>query len=139
MNVNDKAQLASYKVAYRVAKEKQPHTVAETLILPAAIDMVSAVIDEKAAEKLRSIPLSNNTVSRRIDDISEHLEEQLILRLQAAGDFSIQLDESTDVADCATLLVYVRYVWESEFAEDLLCCLTIDSGTTGEEIFFCIE
>uniref|UniRef100_A0A667X2M9 HAT C-terminal dimerisation domain-containing protein n=1 Tax=Myripristis murdjan TaxID=586833 RepID=A0A667X2M9_9TELE len=105
------------------------------LLLPATIDMVSTVIDEKSAEKLKRIPLSNNTVSRRIHDISENLEEQLVSRLKAAGDFSIQLDESTDVSDCASLLVYVRYVWENDFAEDFLCCLTIPTGTTGEEIF----
>ena len=79
--------------------------------------------------------MSNKTVSRRINYISDNLEEQLISRLKAAGDFSIQLDESTDVSDCATLLVYVSYVWENEFVEDLLCCLTIPTGTTGEQIF----
>jgi len=29
VTLNDKAQLASYMVSYRVAKEKQPHTAAE--------------------------------------------------------------------------------------------------------------
>ena len=132
---NDKAQIASYMVAYRVAIEKQPHTIAERLILPAAIDMVSAVIDEKSAEKLKCIPMSNNTVSQRIHDIADNLEEQLVTRLMTAGCFSIQLDESTDVSDCATLLVYVRYAWGNEFKEDLLCCLNIPTGTTGEQIF----
>jgi len=131
VTLNDKAQLASY---YRVAKEKQPHTAAEKLILPVAIHMASTVIDEKNAQKLKCIPLSDNTVSRRINDISDNLEEQLITRLKAAGEFSIQLDESTDVSDCATLLVYV-YVWETEFVEDLLCCLNIPTGTKGEQIF----
>ncbi|KAK0146678.1 Protein FAM200B [Merluccius polli] len=131
VTLNDKAQLASYMVSYHVATEKQPHTIAERLILPAAIDMVSTVIDEQSAGKLKCIPLSNNTVSCKINDISDNLEKQLISRLKAAGDFSIQLDESTDVSDCATLLVYVRYVWENEFVEDLLCYLTIPTGTTG--------
>ena len=95
-NVTLKAQLVSYMVSYRVATEKQSHTIAEKLILPAAMDIVSTEIDEKLAEKLKCIPLSNNTIFRRINDISNNLEEQLILRLKAAGDFSIQLDESTD-------------------------------------------
>ena len=139
VTLNDKAQLASYMVSYRVATEKQSHTIAEKIILPAAMDMVSTVIDEKLAEKLKCIPLSDNTISRQINDISNNLEEQLILRLKAAGDFSIQLDESTDVSDCATLLVYVRYMWENEFAEDLLCCLPIPTGTTGQQIFSVLE
>ncbi|XP_076592490.1 LOW QUALITY PROTEIN: protein FAM200A-like [Chaetodon auriga] len=135
VTLNEKVQLASYKVASGVAMEKEPHTIAERLILPSAIDMVSIVIDEKSAEKIKSVPLSNNTVSQRIHDIADNLEEQLVSRLKKAGCFSIQLDESTDVSDCATLLVYVRYPWENDFMEDLLCCLNIPMGTTGEDIF----
>ncbi|CAN7944126.1 unnamed protein product, partial [Ixodes hexagonus] len=41
-----KALLASYKVALRIAQSKKPHTVGEELILPAAIDIVSAMLDE---------------------------------------------------------------------------------------------
>lgn len=135
VKLNEKVQLASYKVAHRVAMENEPHTIAERLILPSAIDMVSTVLDEKSAEKLKSIPLSNNTVSQRIHDIADNLEEQLVSRLKKAGCFSIQLDESTDVSNCATLLVYIRYPWEKDFMEDLLCCLNIPAGTTGEDIF----
>lgn len=58
------------------------------------MDVDRTVTDEKSAEKFKSVPLSSNTVSLSINDISENLEEQLILRLGAAGDFSIQLDET---------------------------------------------
>jgi hypothetical protein len=46
-----------------------PHTIGESLLLPAAIDMVQAMLDEKCAQHLRNVPLSDNTVSRRISDI----------------------------------------------------------------------
>uniref|UniRef100_A0A8C5HK32 HAT C-terminal dimerisation domain-containing protein n=1 Tax=Gouania willdenowi TaxID=441366 RepID=A0A8C5HK32_GOUWI len=59
-------------------------------------------------------------------------DEKTAQRLKCS---SIHLDESTDVSDCATLLVYVRCVWETEFVEDLLCCLNIPNGTKGEQIF----
>ena len=54
-----KAQLASFKVAYRIAKCIKPHTIAEELVLPAALDLVSTMIGESAAEKLKPVPLSN--------------------------------------------------------------------------------
>ena len=44
-----KAQLASFKVAYGIAKCKRLHTIAEELVLPAALDLVSTMIGESAA------------------------------------------------------------------------------------------
>ncbi|KAK3505948.1 hypothetical protein QTP70_003394, partial [Hemibagrus guttatus] len=52
--------------------------IAEELILPAALDMVSIMINDKSAVKLKSVPMSNNTVASRLRDISQDLEDQLI-------------------------------------------------------------
>ncbi|XP_045397321.1 protein FAM200A [Lemur catta] len=133
--MNERALLSSYLVAYRVAKEKMAHTAAEKIILPACMDMVRTIFDDKSADKLRTIPLSDNTISRRICTIAKHLEAMLITRLQSGIDFAIQLDESTDIASCPTLLVYVRYVWQDDFVEDLLCCLNLSSHITGLDLF----
>ena len=46
--VNRKGLEASYMVSYRVAKTGKPHTIVEDLILPAAADMVGAMLGEKA-------------------------------------------------------------------------------------------
>jgi hypothetical protein len=70
--------LASYKVEQRIAKCKKPHTIAEVLILPAAVDMVNIMISESAGKLLSKVPLSNNTISRRIQHIEEDLNDQLI-------------------------------------------------------------
>lgn len=65
-----KLQAASYEVSYLIAKSKKPHTIGETLILPAAKAMCQAMDNEKIASQLKQVPLSDNTVARRIDDMA---------------------------------------------------------------------
>jgi hypothetical protein len=48
--VSSEALLASYHVSCRIARNKKPHTIAEAVILPAAIDMVQTMFGEKCAQ-----------------------------------------------------------------------------------------
>jgi hypothetical protein len=57
-----KALLASFEVSYLIAKNKKPHTIGETLLIPAAMKMCKIMHGEKYGEALKTIPLSNNTV-----------------------------------------------------------------------------
>lgn len=58
-----------------MAQCKKPHTIAEKLILPCAMDMVSTMFDDTAASKLTAIPVSDNTIARHIYDMSKDIEE----------------------------------------------------------------
>jgi hypothetical protein len=71
-----KTLLASFEVSNLIAKNKKPHTIAETLLLPAAMAMCEIVHGEKYGEALKTIHLSNNTVMRRIESVSEDIKEQ---------------------------------------------------------------
>ena len=122
-------------VAQRIAKCKKAHTIAEKLILPAAVDMCEAMLGTEAANNLKSVPLSNDTVRRRIDDLSAEILSQLLDRLRSSDHFSIQLDESTDIASAAQLIALVRYPWEGAILEDFLFCKEVPGRATGEEIF----
>eukprot|EP00106_Octopus_bimaculoides_P022067 XP_014789509.1 PREDICTED: protein FAM200B-like [Octopus bimaculoides] len=75
---SNKLLLASYLVALRVARVKKAHNIAEELVLPCAIDMYEAVLDGKCAAKLKAVPLSDNTIARRIEDMSKDIKSQLI-------------------------------------------------------------
>ncbi|GFT48754.1 SCAN domain-containing protein 3 [Trichonephila clavipes] len=58
------------------------------------------------AKELQSIPLSNDTVSRQIDDIAEDVEQQLFGKLRDKW-FSIQLEEATDSNKDVHFIAYV--------------------------------
>ena len=81
--------MSSYLIAYRVAEEKLPYTIADKVILPSCLDIAHTILDEKSAEKLAAVPVSDNTISRRICSIAKHLEERFIARLQSCIDFAI--------------------------------------------------
>jgi len=56
------------------------------------------MFEKDYVNKINSIPLSNDTVSRRTKDISNGIEETLLKDINDSQLFSIQVDESTDVA-----------------------------------------
>ena len=92
-------------------------------------EMVECMIGEKEEKKLDMIPVSTKTVSRRIDAMSEDILATLVSRVKKSEFYSLPLDECTDVANLANLLLYVRYLFEGMGQED-----PIATRTTGEEI-----
>ena len=132
-----KAQLASFKVAYRIAKCKKLHTIAKELMLPAAFDLVSTMIGELAAQKLKAVPLSNNTISRRIDKISDDINDQLVAKMRG-NEFSLQLDEATTCTSNkdASLICYVCFIDNDDnIVEDLLFCKPILTNCRAHKLF----
>ena len=132
--------MASYKVAYHVAHCKKTHTIAEELILPAATDLVSIMVGENAAKKLKDVPLSNNTICRRIEDMEVDISDQLICRLKD-NEFAIQLDEATFGGHDAYLIRYMRYLFQAEkrVVEDILFCKLLELHCRGIDMFHIID
>ncbi|XP_050059713.1 SCAN domain-containing protein 3-like [Aphis gossypii] len=82
-----------------------------------------------------SIALSNNTVSRRIDEMAYDVEIKLCDILRNTK-FSLQLDESTLRDNEALLLAYVRYVnIDEKITEELLFAKSLITDTKGLTIF----
>ncbi|XP_077969918.1 zinc finger BED domain-containing protein 5-like [Styela clava] len=93
---------ASYDVAFLVAKSITAHTIAESLIMPAAKILVRRVMGEESVAKLDSVSLSNNTLKRRIEEMSVDIADQVTAGVRASKfGFAIQVDESTDVSNCS--------------------------------------
>ena len=98
--------------------------------------MARIVLGRESEKKLKEIPLSNDTVKRRIADLSDNIKEQVISEIKNSpfGLFSIQLDETTDVASCSQLLVFCRYFTESDMKDNILFCSALESTTKAVDV-----
>ena len=56
-----------YCISELIAKTAKPHTIGEDLVLPAVKEIIEIVLQQNASSILRAVPLSNDTVQRRID------------------------------------------------------------------------
>uniref|UniRef100_A0A674MRG2 Uncharacterized protein n=1 Tax=Takifugu rubripes TaxID=31033 RepID=A0A674MRG2_TAKRU len=133
--VNERALKASYHVAELVAKSKKSHTVAGKGILPACKAIVNEMLGPVAAKEIAKVPLSDNTISRRIDEMSADIESVVLDKIRISNKFALQLDESTDISGHAQLLANVRFVDGDKIRENFLFCKALPGKTTGEEIF----
>ena len=132
----DKAGLeASYRAAYRIAKEKKPHTIAEGLIQPCAMDMVELLCGGEQIRKLEKIALSNDTVRCRINDMSQDILNQVTDEIRSSkAKISLQVDESTDASKWAYLLVCCRYVHAGELKEEFLTSESFKTTTKAVDV-----
>ncbi|GFS38370.1 zinc finger BED domain-containing protein 5 [Nephila pilipes] len=133
--ISEKALEASYHVAKLIARQKKPHTVGETLIKPACMEIVRLMLGPNEVKEVNKVSLSADTVKRRIHDMSSDILGTLIKKLLSAEKFALQIDETTDIKNKAQLIAIVRFVEEDFIKEHYLFCKEVPERTTGEEIF----
>lgn len=78
--------------------------------------------------------LSDNTISKRIEEMSSDIEKSVCELVKEKGMYALQVDESTDVGGKAQLLVFMLYITGNKIAEQFLCCKELVQ-TTGQDIF----
>ena len=117
------------------AKLKRAHTIGEDLVLPASKEMVHCVLGDESAKKLNSISLSNNKPAT-IEEMSVDIFQQVISEISMSEiGFAIQDDESTDVTNCAQLLIFAQYVGNEGIKKEFLMIATLKATTKGDDIF----
>ncbi|XP_056110235.1 SCAN domain-containing protein 3-like [Rhinichthys klamathensis goyatoka] len=135
----ERATEASFRVAWVLGKNKKPFSDAE-IVKECLVEIADALFEGKErqemSEKLKKIPLSNDTSTRRTEVLAHDLVKQLTDDIKDAPCVSLAVDESTDGTDQAQLCVFVRYFSKAKgtFCEDLLG-LTPLCHTRGEDIY----
>ncbi|GFY05315.1 SCAN domain-containing protein 3 [Trichonephila clavipes] len=100
-STNNRVLEASYQISLFIAKTGKNHTIGKNLIKPSISAFLKTVL-EKDDKDVKAMPLSKNTVSRRIDEMGEDIEKLKTRK------FSVQMDESTLRDSEAVLITYVR-------------------------------
>ncbi|CAH1966459.1 unnamed protein product [Acanthoscelides obtectus] len=130
---------ASFEIAFMIAKQKKPHSIGEELIKPCVLKTTQIILGKDAEQKMKSISLSNNTFKRRIDDIAADIRSQIINKVKLSPFCAISCDESSDIVNCAQLVVYVRYIDGDIIQEENLYSQSLTAGTTSEDISNFVE
>lgn len=132
--LTDAGLQASYEIASLIAKNGKPHTIGESLIIPAIEVVMKTMLKKDSHEVISNLPLSNNSVSRRINEMACDVEQQLIHKLQKEK-FALQVDESVIRDNEAILMAYVRYIDGDEIKEEFLFARNLTSDSTAKSIF----
>jgi hypothetical protein len=69
--------------------------------------------------------------------MSKDIKEQLLTRIKCSPKFALQIDESTDVAGLAQLLV--RHCFKENIQEEFMFCLPLSERCTGSDIFKAVK
>ena len=130
-------KIASYMVAYEIAKNKKSYLSGEKLIKPILKQIAILFFGIKDSYLMDKIPLSNNTMASRTIELADDIISQILHKVKNSfnGLFSIQLDESTDIDSKAQLSGFVRWCEEDGIKEDIFFFEALPTSTTGRDIF----
>jgi hypothetical protein len=120
--ISEKAHVASYEIAEIIAKNMQPRTIAEDVILHACKEIVTSMLGDGAGKEISLAPLSNDTISLRIDDMSSDIQSHVVEKLSGGRVFSLQLHESTDISQKCQLVSYIRFVDQDSIIGQFFLC-----------------
>ena len=91
------------------------------------------MLGPREVNEVKKVPLSADTVKKRINDMSRDILGILIAKLKTAQKFALQI-ESTAIKNRAQLIAIVRFI-DDTIIEHYLFCNELPERTTDEEIF----
>jgi len=111
----------------------QHHSIAEDVMLPACKEIVKSMLGDNAEISL--VPFPNDTVSRRIGDMSSDIQCHVREKLSDSRLFALHVDESTDISKKCQLLSYIRFIDDDSVIEHFLAVSELPTTATGAEVY----
>ncbi|KAL1488389.1 hypothetical protein ABEB36_014863 [Hypothenemus hampei] len=67
--------------------------------------------------------------------MSNNVKKMLLSDISQSRYYALQVDESTDIVNCANLMAFIGYEKNQEIQDNFLFCQPLSGHTTGEDIF----
>ena len=123
----------SFKICEAIAEKGKSFSDGE--FIKSCLGIFSDFVCPEKKHLIQQTSLSRFTVSHRIDQLAENIQETLKERINNCATYSLALDECTDISDTAQLAVFVRGVTDTfEITEEFLDMASMSSTTTGQYI-----
>lgn len=141
LSTNHLVTRASYEIAFDIAKHGKSYSDGEFYkrLMQTTVSTLCENLDDKMKapllDKIKILPLSHQTISRRVVDIGAEIEANLKRDLDECDFFSIALDETTDIADISQLIFWVRYIKNGQIRENILALVQLTEQTRARDIF----
>ena len=133
--VHESITKASFLLAFKIALASKPFSDGE--FIKQCMVKTTGLLCPDTKSKYEQISLSRRAVTRRMEQIDEHLANELKGKADSFVFYSLALDESNDVRDTAQLLIFVRGINDNfEIIEELSASLESLKGTTRREDLF---
>ncbi|CAG5015817.1 unnamed protein product [Parnassius apollo] len=120
-------------------KLDKSHTIGETRVKSYLLKAADIVLGPETKQKFSQIPLSDNTIKRRIDDMAEDIKNQVVEAVKESCFFLQYSWMSTDVAQCCQLLVFVRYIQNETIKDELLFSTELTTTSKAIDIMTAIS
>ena len=117
-------------ISLQIDKTKTSYTIKEDLIKACMLAAATEVLGPKAGDKRQIIPISNDTVKRRIMDMAIDVEKQVIEQVKKLKYFSKELDELI-LSNCAIFVCLVRYEKEGSIMVNFFVVSNYLDGQAG--------
>ena len=98
--------------------------------------MAQILIGQNEAERIDSVPLSDDLINSRIPDIINDILSQLIAQIQESPcKISLQFDEKTNIKSISQLVAYVRFAKGNAIVDKFLFCQKMKKKTRAKDVF----
>ena len=130
---NEAVARASFVVAHKIAQESKSFSEGE--FVNDCLLACSDILCPKKTKTFDCASLSRRTITRRVEEISADLHDQIKDECIDCICLSLALDESTDIKDTAQLIIFILTIdFNFKLSEELASMEPLKSITTGTDL-----